>query len=220
MILRHDRTPHPSRAGLGIIELSLAITLLTILMLAITMTTRTASTSYSQSALIESVEVRAYRLIDFLSEKISQATWASLEPSIAPAPLGSFNNIRYRRIVDTAGMAVAEGDAETFNLVPQDGEIDGDGIDNNGNGLIDEYMATWSSANKTVVLARGIRNRLEGEIGGNLLDDNGNGLQDEAGLVFVRDDNNLITIRVSVQGTDSEGRIQTKTVETSVHIRN
>ena len=101
-------------------------------------------------------------------------------------------------------------------------EID-DGIDNDGDGLVDEGRAVllrnWNTAaEKRTVLCNDVREYLEGETpDGN--EENGNDLTDERGLCFELDGDRL-TIRLTLEKTDHEGRLATVTVETTVHFRN
>ena len=71
---------------------------------------------------------------------------------------------------------------------------------------------------QTIVLAHEIREFLEGETQ-NGLDDNGNGLVDERGLCFERTGDDL-ALRLTLESRDREGRLVTRTLETSVYPRN
>jgi len=98
-----------------------------------------------------------------------------------------------------------------------------DGIDNNGNGLVDEgqviLMRNVGLANETTtVIVPWVREFTEGEIA-NGNDDNGNGLIDERGLSFELVGQTL-NIRITLERLDSDQRPLVRTVETSVRLRN
>jgi len=104
----------------------------------------------------------------------------------------------------------------------EDGELN-DGLDNNGNGLVDEgqvvMLRNWAAADEiTAVLAHGVREYAEGETL-NGLDDNGNGLVDERGLSFERSDE-TVSVRLTLEGVDPDARVLVRSAETSVLLRN
>ena len=102
------------------------------------------------------------------------------------------------------------------------GEQD-DGIDNDGDGLVDEGLLAWTANpaqpdEQRVILAHDLCEFLVGE-DFNGADDNANGLTDEHGLSFsIAGD--ILTIRVSVQGLGPTQNLITKSAETSVFLRN
>jgi hypothetical protein len=102
------------------------------------------------------------------------------------------------------------------------GEQD-NGLDDNGNGLVDEGVIVWTENpglvdERRVIRSHWVREYLEGELP-NGLDDNGNGLRDERGLCFSIE-GDVLTIRITLERRDDDGRIHTKTVQTSVRVRN
>lgn len=104
----------------------------------------------------------------------------------------------------------------------EEGEVN-DGLDNNGNGLVDEgkvvMLRNAGEADEIeVVLVHRVREYLEGETFNNL-DDNGNGLVDERGLSFERN-GNTITVRLTLERFDSDGHPATRSAETSALLRN
>ncbi len=67
-------------------------------------------------------------------------------------------------------------------------------------------------------MVRNVREHLEGEID-NGADDNGNGLIDEGGLSFSLAGKTL-TIRLTIQGIHPKGQLISRTLETSLTLRN
>jgi hypothetical protein len=102
------------------------------------------------------------------------------------------------------------------------GEID-NGLDDNGNGLIDEGIVVlirdWGGPGQLdTVLTRWVPEYLEGETF-NGLDDNGNGLIDERGFAVARQ-GETITLLLTLERVDGDGRLATRTGETSILLRN
>ena len=128
----------------------------------------------------------------------------------------------YHVPVGFAGGIILWGPDTQIVLEYDPNELD-DGIDNDGDGLVDEGQVVWIEnpgvpGERRVVLCRGVPEDLEGEIQ-NLLDDNGNGLIDERG--FSLDvQGQVLTMRLTLQALDPAGRLLTKTVQSSVRIRN
>jgi len=213
------RPPHAprSRAAFTLIELSIAVVLLVIMMMAVTMTTKSASSSYKQASLDENLASQAHRTMDFLGSELIDAQGGTLTPN----PDGT-SSLSFRRCAGWDGEAMALGPVNTFALQLEAGELD-DGADNNGNGLVDERVLVWTrnvgQPNQTqTVKSHWIRELLEGETE-NGDDDNGNGLDDEPGLCFALV-GDVLTIRLTLERLDGEGRLQTKTVESSMRVRN
>ena len=110
-----------------------------------------------------------------------------------------------------------------FTLELSPSEID-NGLDDDGNGLIDERLLVritnpGDPDEQRSVLARGVRALLEGEVD-NGLDDNGNGLADEAGFALDMD-GGVLSVRLSLEIVDPEGGDNIiRTLETSLTLRN
>jgi hypothetical protein len=99
------------------------------------------------------------------------------------------------------------------------GEVDGNGLDDDGDGLVDEgalvLIRDFGGADEQrVVLLEGIASFLEGEVF-NAADDNGNGLQDERGVSFERVGNSLV-LRMTVCGVGPHGEVMQRSVRTAL----
>jgi hypothetical protein len=111
------------------------------------------------------------------------------------APLGA-SSISFRRATAWSVTAAAVVPSAPYAIawVPAPGEIDGDGIDNEGDGLIDDGVIQVTEPDAagnphTYTLATGCPKLAQGEgqdvgLTANGVDDNGNGLIDECGLSF------------------------------------
>ena len=154
-------------------------------------------------------------------DELSHAGVSKLIPATPVAPVGA-SSLTFQRVVDFDGKnPVWEAPRRIeYRQDPQDPD---DGIDNNGNGLVDEgqvvlVLNSGLAGEETRILTTRVREYLEGETAA-LGDENGNFLDNERGLCFELVNGHLI-VRLSVQAVDSSGRRFTRTVETSVSPRN
>ncbi len=158
--------------------------------------------------------------IDRVCDELAYAERDDLNP-VPATPFGS-SWIEYEK----SGGYGADGSVwqPTARLALElvEGEVD-DGLDNNGNGLVDEGQLVMTRdvglpSERRVVICKGIQEYLGGETP-NGLDDNGNGLEDERGFSLVLE-GEMLTVRLSVANVDHQRRMQTVTHETSILIRN
>ena len=101
-------------------------------------------------------------------------------------------------------------------------ELD-NGLDDNGNGLVDERMVVriedpGGPDERRKVICHDVSEYLAGEIP-NGLDDNGNGLNDERGLSFVVL-GDVLTIRLTLEAPGANENMLERTVQTSVRLLN
>ncbi len=159
------------------------------------------------------------RALERISRELIQAGETTLFPASVP-PLSS-SSLNYQQAVGWVNNAVQWGPASVieFQYDPRDPN---DGLDNNGNGLVDEGRVVRrinpGQANEQVlVIVTGVSEFLQGEIA-NGIDDNGNGLIDEAGLCF--DVNDTLNLRLTLHRLGPKGQIFTRTLETALEPRN
>jgi hypothetical protein len=148
------------------------------------------------------------------------ARWSTIDP-VPAVPFGS-DDLEFERPADTAAGAVTWGSRSQILLELVTGEAD-NGLDDNGNGLVDERSIVLVhdvglASERRVTIVNGIGELLEGEVL-NALDDNGNGLIDEAGLSFSSDEGTL-NIRLTVQRTGPGGEILSRTQAMDLVLRN
>ncbi|MCI0635907.1 MAG: hypothetical protein L0206_18615 [Actinobacteria bacterium] len=213
------KTPR-TRAGFSLLELAVSVTLLALVFgttLLIGDSVRDGSSTATAAAKAETDSERAVeRLADRLKD--SGSGWFG-----ATAPLVPMDDVLYKRVagyVPGTGAAVVD-ERIVLERVPTDPD---DGIDNDGNGVVDDCRVVWvrepgtASELRTVVCDR-VPDALEGEVDGNLLDDNGNGLVDERGLALEFVDAG-VRVRLTVSERDQSGRDVVHTVERVVWFRN
>lgn len=210
-----------SRQGFSLLELLLSMATLGTFFTTMILVMGQGSKAARSGMARQSIEGLARRTIDRMATELMGAVVESLDPASPTKPWGS-SALTFQRIEGYSAGAVQVGDVVRFSLELEDGETD-DGVDNNGNGLIDERKLVYTRdvdglTPVSVVLAHGVREYLEGELP-NGEDDNGNGLQDEAGLSFELDGGRLV-LRLSLAERNARGEEQVYTVQTSVRLRN
>ena len=218
-------SPH-ERAGFTLVVMMIAATLLAFVLGAATMIALSRANAFSMGQGNMTLEAKVRRTASRLVNAFTSAGRAGLVPDPQPFPpaqgVGT-STLDFRKNVGVVGGVIQWGPITRIRFEYSPSELD-NGVDDNGNGLIDEGEAVWlenpdTPQERRVVLITGVSEFLQGEIP-NGLDDNGNGLVDEQGLSFDMDSNNLI-IRLSLE------RMQTGTqqpivrsIETSVLLRN
>jgi len=202
------------RAGFSLVELTIGIALTAAMVLAVVATTSATTRAYEVHRAEQDLTMQAARVLDAVASEFADAELGSL----VTAPSDSAT---YRRCTGWAGAAqFGEPTRVFFEL--DDREL-ADGLDNDGDGLVDEGKVVrirdvGTPQEMRVVLTHNVAGLLDGEVADGD-DDNDNGLIDERGLAFdVADD--VLTIRIGLESLDPRGRRLSAVVETSVRIRN
>jgi len=209
------------RAGLTLIELLIGVVILSLLLGTMGVAVSSSQGAYAQDLVSSHVDALARRAVDHLADELIVADRSSVV--LAPvAPFGA-SSVTYERGQGYGGGLVTSP-TRRLQLVLMPNEID-DGIDNDGNGLIDECRLVFTP---DVVGAPGllvsrvnyVRELLEGELP-NGLDDNGNGVADEGGLFMTFDPvSGMFTAQLTLERIGGDGRLITRTLETAVRVRN
>ena len=212
---------HGSRAGTTMIELLFMMSLLSLIVGALFALGNAGTRLFNSGISRASLESRAAQTIDRLERDLESARADSFD-ALPASPLWQ-ESISFDRVASIRGYdGRITWTTSRVELRYEAGELD-DGIDNDGDELIDECEAVLvlddSGPNEqTIVLAHEVREYLEGETA-NGADDNGNGLIDERGLCFERTGDDL-ALRLTLEARDREGRLMTRSLETSVYPRN
>ena len=209
-----------SHAGFSLIEVLIAVVMMSVVFGALTMMVKSGTDTFQQGVTSSTAESTARRGIDRIAAQFSEAESVQLLPQIVPT-LGA-STLTYHRSTGAVAGVVAWGNNRTIQFQMEASELD-DGLDNDGDGLIDEGQAVLIENvglpnQQTTVLCPSVREYLEGEIP-NGADDNGNGLIDEQGLSFDLVGSTLV-VRLTVERTNKAGRRTWRTLETSVWVRN
>jgi prepilin-type N-terminal cleavage/methylation domain-containing protein len=218
-------SPH-ERAGFTLVEMMISASLLAFVLGAATMIALSSASAFSMGHGNMTLEAKVRRTANRLVNEFTSAGRVGLIPDpqpFPPAPGVGTSTLDFRKNVGVVGGVVQWGPLTRIRFEYSPSEID-NGLDDDGNGLIDDGAVVWlenpdTPQERRAVLINGVSEFLQGEIP-NGLDDNGNGLIDEQGLSFDMDNNNLI-IRLSLE------RMQTGTqqpivrsIETSILLRN
>ena len=212
---------NPSR-GMTLVEVVLGLTLFCAFASSAYLALQTSSSSYRTETAAAHLDFLAQKALDDVSDHLRAADFASITPppTLAPNSTATIDFQGSRGFVDGA---VEWGPVErlTFESDPSDPD---DGLDNDGDGLIDEGRLAWIEdpdgvASRRAVLCSQVSAALEGEVLDNGVDDNGNGLIDEDGLSFVIDGDN-VTIRLTLERPEVGGHLVSQTVEAVVNCRN
>lgn len=214
------RTPARSRAAFTLTEVLISGCLMASLLLVAGLATERTMDLFRQRRAADAVAASTNRLLQRVTGELKFARQASLLPA-APFPEG-LSSLSFQKCLGVQGGAVAW--SSRFNLAweLETGEVE-DGVDNNGNGLIDEGQLVWTqnegqADEQRVVWAHGLCALLPGETLDNT-DEDGDGLIDERGLCFSMDAD-VLTIRIGLQGLGPDGNRITRVLETSVLLRN
>jgi type II secretory pathway pseudopilin PulG len=207
-------------AGFTLVELAVSMTLMAALLGTAALLAQTSLDLFRLRSAEEALALRAEGMALVIAHDLAGAARAQLLPPPL-APYGT-SNLAYRSVRGYAGGAVVLGASERFAFEYENGELD-DGLDNNGNGLVDEGVVIWTSDDgagdvQRVVRCHGVVELAPGELP-NGLDDDGDGLRDEGGLSFELQ-GDLLTVSLSLQERGPGGRLLSKSARTSIHLRN
>ena len=143
-------------------------------------------------------------------------------PTGVAAPV-SVSSLQFQRGVGVLNGAIDWGDLEqvAFEYGPDEPN---DGIDNDGDGFVDEgrivhRLRVGTADEQAIILCSDVLEILDGEIAGNLVDDNGNGLVDETGLAFDFESGRL-NVRVTVGRLHPDGTPAVRTFVQATAFRN
>jgi hypothetical protein len=206
--------------GTTVIELASSLFGLIVLTGGIASLMGTGMTVWKGSTLETSAETDVNRTLERIVTHLSWAGRDSVLAGFAESPV--VETLEYRPVIDCTDGKVTWGNLMRIEWAPDPGDPE-DGLDNNGNGVIDEGVVrlvrnSGIAGETSSVLARGVMPYFEGE-SPNGQDDNGNGLVDERGLCFERR-GGAVAVRLSLCRKSDDGESVVRTAETSVTPRN
>ena len=208
------------RAGFTLIEVAVSISVLGLMMGIFGMVSTTSHSAYQAVTIVSGLDVNARRTLVRVASELSSIGGSVL----APDPTGNFGaqTIQYQRAAGVVGGVVVWGENTQLGFEYEPGEAD-DGIDNDGDGLVDEGLVVLTldigGANqRRVVLCHDVRELALGELD-NGVDDNGNGVADEAGFNVQRVGDVMI-VRLCLERRAAGGGTVVRTHQTTVRLRN
>lgn len=209
-------------AGLSAIELIFAIVIFGLSVAVPVQMTGRLGQAFESGSTIQELDQGGRRTLDRLTERLQGSAAANITPPGMVAPLNT-STIDFQQAIGLAGddLVWANPERIRFEYSPTDAN---DGLDNDGNGLIDDGVIVWiqnadMADESRTVLCRGVMENLEGEIPNNNQDDNGNGLVDEAGLSFDLD-GDWIRVWITIGKVGDGGIITLHTIERTIAFRN
>jgi len=217
---------HRKKRGLTLLEVTIASSLLAMVAGAIVMFVEAGSRTYRATASSAEMNALALAALDEVSERLRTTSPGRLSPpplDPPPDPPVHTSQIDFERAIGFTAGEVQWGEPErlAFRYSPSDPD---DGIDNDGNGLVDEGELVWLANpgepdERSRVLTRWVRETLEGEIPGNGMDDNGNELVDEPGLAFTCEGDRIV-VYLSLERIDGRRSRLSRTVTRTIALRN
>lgn len=210
------------KRGYTLVELTIAGTMTAVVGGALLVASQGLSDAFETGTSTVTLEGAARQSIDRAATLLEAAGTGTLVP---PSMVGPFSasSVDFQRPVDFVADAIVWGDLEriAFEGSPLDPP---DGVDNDGNGLVDEGRLVWIERvdqldEERHVLVSNVSRSLEGEIDGNGLDDNGNGLIDELGFAATWLERRMV-VRISVERRVAAERRLVRTVERTLFLTN
>jgi len=214
----HTRRVRTPRAGIALIEVAVAMGLLSAFGFGTFLMTKGVIETYRTETAAARQDTEGRQVMETLAARLRRADIMKFAP-LLQAPPFSDSTFDYMGVtIDDLGNVTATG-AERLGLELEVGEPN-NGFDDDGDGLVDERNLVWTRADGArVILCTDVAENLDGETPGNGIDDNGNGLNDEAGFCATLDGEEL-TLRLTLLRAQPVGPLRRLTFERRIQLRN
>jgi prepilin-type N-terminal cleavage/methylation domain-containing protein len=211
---------HTRKSGFTLLELMITVLILAGVMGSISLIAQASQRAYQTGAVKADLEARTAATIEQVVAELSIAGRGTLTPDILPGV--GVDALQYMQATGMDAGEVVWTPMRRLAFEYEIGELD-DGIDNNGNGLIDEGRLVLTEdlggpGERERVLTRWVRELAQGEEP-NGIDDNGNGLADERGFTIQRAGDSLI-LMLTLEKRNAENMPMVRTGRTSTKLRN
>ncbi len=210
-----------ARLGFGLVEILISAAIALLALGSVGIATSSNVNAFEAGNLRTGLNSKVNQALDRIVRELSLGDKATLI-GVPAAPL--FSELTTFDVPDTVSFAtgVVTWKTTRVELQYEPSETD-DGIDNDGDGLIDEGQVVltrdFGTANQlATVLATGVAEYAEGEAF-DASDENGNGLIDERGFALCFDGTRML-IRLTLERADSSGEIVRTSLSTTVTCRN
>lgn len=210
------------RSGMTLMEIVLALSILIGVGGTIFLATQSLSSAFRTGTNLATLDSQARNGLDAVARLLEQAGADTLN---APSsdPFSGEDEIVFQRALGFAGGAIVYGPVERVRVEPSPADPP-DGVDNDGNGLVDEGQVVWIERDgepdeRRHVLVRHVARAAEGEVAGNGADDNANGITDEGGFSLVWDTETL-TVRLTLERAVTAAVTTRRTFERTVGFLN
>lgn len=205
-----------ARSGMTLVEMSLASLLIVGVSAVVVQFTDSSWKAYGSLNRSEEVNQRAWRGIEQVTRKLRAA-------GAATNMLGGMwlDEVQFRSCQGFEDGEAVMGDLEKLSFrASADDPLDG--VDNDGDGLVDEGEVVWhphwaTAAGDLRVLCRQVVRAPGGELPGNGVDDDGNGLVDEPGF-GVRRVGDRLDLVLTVGERLASGQVIERTMRRSLAI--
>ncbi len=212
------RRARERRAGYTLLELLLVAVVLSIVLGSLALFGRQSTVALRTNTAQSDLESRLQNTLVRITRELLPSGFAV----IAPAAAQGVPQLDYRKSDGVVNGTLVWGEPHRIGFEHEAGEPD-DGLDNDGDGFVDEGVVVWTidpgqPGEIRAILCHGVRELASGETA-NGQDDNGNGLVDEPGLSFEQQGERMI-VRLALEGRDPEGRTLVHALEAEVQPRN
>jgi hypothetical protein len=220
-----------SRCGASLVEILISFTVVLLLVGLVAEAVTTSRGAYGEGMSAAAVESIARRTVDSLAQRLTSASAGSVSVD-DPTPPPAANVVTWVDFQTVQGYAGAPllAAQDRIQLELMAGEID-DGLDNNGNGMIDEcrlvFVQDVFGGGAEIGLAGFVTRLAEGELR-NGADDNGDGQSDEAGFTAVWEPvtagatgsrGGRLVLQLTLERDSGPQATVQRTVRTTVHVR-
>jgi len=210
-----------SRAGFSAIEMVISVTIAAILATSASMAAAESYVAYRVTNINSTLEGNIRRSLDRVVRELMSTSFDVITPANLDDDFGS-DEIVFQEAIDVVGEAIVWDNARRLGFEYEEGELD-DGIDNNGNGLVDEGRLVLTrddglATAQRIIICHNVSELLEGEEDDGD-DDNGNGVIDEAGF-NLHQEGDVLTIRLTLEQPSEQVGVVQRTLSTSIRLRN
>lgn len=210
----------PSRQrGTTLVELAVSVVILALIAGSIAIVTKQTSSAYNTVSSTIHQDVKARRSMRKIRSILSGTGVNEIVPPLAA---GTWTDrVSFQPVIGYDVGGAIRGPLQ--ELRPQSPANDPvDGIDNDGDGLVDERHLVWirdlaAPAIRPMVVCRNVAVNLRGELN-NAADDNGNGLIDEPGACFTIQDG-IVRFFLTTESSDI-GMTTQSSYETQIYLLN
>jgi len=213
---------HGSRTGFTLLEVVISAGLFMLFTGGALLMANASSSALRTGSTYSDLDARARRALAEVCDLLRLADAQGLWPAGVVAP-ASTHELEFQRALGHDGTNISWDLVEKLILESDPSDPD-DGVDNDGDGLVDECRVVWiddfgEPTERRKTLCHDVAESLDGEVPGNLVDDNDNDLDDERGFCIDLD-GEIATVRLTLEGRDGDGLLIRSTVQRSVALRN
>jgi prepilin-type N-terminal cleavage/methylation domain-containing protein len=215
--------PRAPRDGFTLVELAITVLVLATVMGLPAMLLSSSWQTYRNGSANGGLDERARATVERITGLLEQASATKAGPVTGipfHTPWTEFERVSGHQV---GGMPVWTNKERI--LIEYTAADPDDGVDNDGDGRVDECRVVWIEdynmvSERRTVLSNEVAEWMEGEVSGNLVDDNGNGLIDERGLAFTFS-GERVSVHLTVERTEPGRAVpRRRTVTRTVAFRN